>query len=59
MDNVNARNLVCHRSTQSVWDKRGWSGVTIEERVGPWVVSVAGTALLIAGARRRPLGAFT
>jgi hypothetical protein len=55
MDSINARNLACHRSTQSVWDKRGWSGVTIEERVGPWIVSIAGTALLISGARRRSL----
>ena len=36
-----------------MWDKRGWSGVTIEERVGPWVVSLAGASLLIAGARQR------
>jgi uncharacterized membrane protein len=55
MDTINARNLSYHRTSQSVWDKRGWSGVTIEERVGPWLVSLAGTALLIAGARRRSL----
>jgi hypothetical protein len=55
MDSISARNLECHRSTQSVWDKRGWSGVTIEERVGPWIVSVAGAILLIVGARRRSL----
>jgi hypothetical protein len=55
MDNFSARNLACHRSAQSVWDKRGWSGVTIEERVGPWIVSVAGTALLVVGARRGSL----
>jgi uncharacterized membrane protein len=36
-----------------VWDKRGWSGVTIEERVGPWLVSLAGASLVWAGARRR------
>ena len=53
MDMGPARNLTCHRSTQSVWEKRGWSGVTIEERVGPWVVSLAGMAMMIAGARRR------
>jgi len=55
MDTTNARNLACHRATQSVWDKRGWSGVTIEERVGPWLVSLAGAGLLVAGARRRSL----
>jgi len=48
-----ARNLACHRSTRSVWEKRGWSGVTIEERVGPWVVSFAGAAMIVAGVRRR------
>ena len=53
MDADNARNLACHRSAQSVWDKRGWSGVAIEERVGPWLVSLAGATLVLAGARRR------
>lgn len=53
MDTDNARNLACHRAARSVWQKRGWSGVTIEERVGPWIVSLAGTTLLIAGARKR------
>ena len=51
MDTDTARNLACHRAARSVWQKRGWSGVTIEERVGPWVVSLAGAGLLIAGAR--------
>ena len=55
MDTNNARNLTCHRAAQSVWDRRGWSGVTIEERVGPWIVSLAGAGLLIAGARQRSL----
>jgi len=53
MDTSNARNLSCHRAAQSVWDKRGWNGVAIEERVGPWLVSAAGASLVIAGARRR------
>jgi hypothetical protein len=53
MNTTHAGNLACHRSAQSVWDKRGWSGVTIEERVGPWVVSLAGLGLLIGGSRRR------
>lgn len=53
MDADNARNLTCHRAAQSVWERRGWSGVAIEERIGPRLVSLAGTALLIAGARRR------
>jgi hypothetical protein len=53
MDTDKARNLACHRAARSVWDKRGWSGVTIEERVSPWLISLAGTALLICGARQR------
>lgn len=53
MDIDTARNLTSHRAARSVWDKRGWSGVTIEERMGPWVVSLAGASLLVAGARRR------
>jgi hypothetical protein len=56
MDIGNARNLTSHRAARSVWDKRGWRGVTIEERVGPWVVSLAGASLLVAGARRRSWG---
>jgi hypothetical protein len=56
MDTISARNLGAHRATQSVWDKRGWRGVTIEERVGPWLVSLVGAGLFLAGARRRSLG---
>jgi hypothetical protein len=48
----NAGNLACHRATRSVWQKRGWSGVAIEERVAPWLVSLAGAGMLIAGARQ-------
>ena len=51
-----ARNLTCHRAARSVWDKRGWNGVAIEERVGPWLASLVGTTLVIAGARRRSWG---
>jgi uncharacterized membrane protein len=36
-----------------VWEKRGWSGVAIEERVSPWLISLAGAGLLIAGSRQR------
>lgn len=53
MDTHHAGNLACHRSAHSVWDKRGWSGVAIEERVGPWLVSLAGAGLLVAGSQRR------
>ena len=53
MNTDNAGNLACHRSARSVWDKRGWSGVAIEERVSPWFISLAGAGLLIAGAQKR------
>jgi len=56
MDMIDTRNLAHHRASQSVWDKRGWSGVTIEERLGPWLISLVGAGLFIAGARRRSLG---
>jgi hypothetical protein len=46
-------NLVYQRANGSVWDKRGWQGVTIEERLLPWVVGVAGAAALTYGATRR------
>ena len=55
MDRDNSRNLECHRDSRSVWDKRGWSGVTLEERLGPWIVSLTGAGLLVAGERRRSL----
>ena len=48
MDIESARNLTCRRAARSVWDKRGWRGVTIEERVSPWLVSIAGAGLLVA-----------
>jgi hypothetical protein len=53
MDNTSGGNLACHRAARSVWDKRGWSGVVIEERVTPVFISVAGGWLLITGARDR------
>jgi hypothetical protein len=46
-------NLVYQRANGSVWDKRGWHGATIEERLLPWVVGVAGAAALTYGATRR------
>ena len=31
MKSKRALNLISHRSPQSIWDKRGWQGETIEE----------------------------
>ena len=45
-------NLTYQRANGSVWDKRGWSGVTIEERLLPWVIGAAGAAAITYGARR-------
>jgi hypothetical protein len=53
MESKRALNLISHRSPQSIWDKRGWQGETIEERLGPWLASVAGASLLAYGATRR------
>jgi uncharacterized membrane protein len=53
MDIDKATNVARHRAARSVWDRRGWRGVTIEERVGPWIVSLAGASLVVAGARQR------
>jgi hypothetical protein len=46
-------NLVSHRAARSVWDRRGWQGVTIEERVGPCLLVLAGAGMLGYGATRR------
>jgi len=51
-----ASNLLSHRSQQSVWDKRGWQGATIEELLTPWFVSAAGVGLLAYSATRRSRG---
>ncbi len=53
MQKTERANLLSHRTSQSVWDKRGWSGPTIEERLMPWALSVGGAALVVAGASRR------
>ncbi len=46
-------NLTTHRAAASVWERRGWHGPTIEERLGPSLVSLAGAGLLAYGATRR------
>jgi hypothetical protein len=48
-------NLVSHRAPASVWDKRGWRGVEVEERVAPALASSAGVLLLAYGLSRRSL----
>jgi len=45
-------NLVSYRAPASVWNKRGWRGTTIEERVVPTIVSAVGALLLRHGVRR-------
>ena len=54
----NASNLGTHRAEASVWDRRGWQGRTMEERVGPWLVSLAGVGLIAYGARERSWRGF-
>jgi hypothetical protein len=53
MGSDNISNLSSHRGPQSVWDRRGWQGVTTEERVAPWLVALVGAAIFGYGARRR------
>ena len=53
MNPTHATNLTSHRAPQSVWDKRGWRGATIEERVAPWLVATVGAALSVYGISRR------
>jgi hypothetical protein len=49
-------NLMNHRASGSVWDKRGWNGPTIEERLLPWLVGAAAAAAVTYGTRRRSWG---
>jgi hypothetical protein len=51
-------NLVYRRANGTVWEKRGWSGVTIEERLLPWVIGAAGAAVMTYGASRRSWKGF-
>ena len=53
MERDEAPNLTAHRAAASVWERRGWQGRTVEERVGPWLVSLAGASLFAYGATRR------
>jgi hypothetical protein len=48
-----AANLVSYRAPASVWNRRGWRGVTIEERIVPTIVSGVGALLLRYGMKRR------
>jgi hypothetical protein len=48
-----AANLVSYRAPASVWNRRGWQGITIEERVVPTIVSVVGALLVRHGVRRK------
>jgi hypothetical protein len=48
-----ATNLISHRRPQSIWDRRGWRGTTVEERLGPSFIALAGASLLAYGATRR------
>jgi hypothetical protein len=53
MTTMDQSNLMTHRAPQSVWDKRGWRGTTIEERLAPWLVSLGGAGLFAFSASRR------
>ena len=53
MSGERSTNLMYRRAKTSVWDKRGWNGVTLEERLLPWVIGAAGAAAITYGASRR------
>ena len=53
LESAEHSNLTPHRLSRSVWDKRGWHGVTIEERLAPWLVSLGGAGVFAYGASRR------
>jgi hypothetical protein len=55
MTSMEHRNLVPHRAPKSVWDKRGWHGPTIEDRLAPSLISLGGAGLFAFGASRRSL----
>jgi hypothetical protein len=46
-------NMRPHRAPRSVWDRRGWTGVTPEERLLPPLIAIAGASLIIRGVERR------
>jgi hypothetical protein len=54
MANANELNLATHRSSGSVWDRRGWDG-TREVAVTRWLIGVGGGVLAVEGLRRRSL----
>jgi hypothetical protein len=52
-------NMRRHRSAHTVWDRRGWTGVTPEERLLPPLIAIAGASLIACGMSRRTWrGAF-
>jgi hypothetical protein len=53
ISSTEASNLTVHRTSPGVWEKRGWQGPTIEERVVPWLISLGGVSLLAYGMSRR------
>ncbi len=46
-------NLVTHRGTGSVWDRRGWNGERERIAIGRVLMGVAGGALVVQGLRQR------
>lgn len=54
MANAHELNLAPHRSSGSVWERRGWDG-TREVAVTRWLIGVGGGVLALEGLRRRSL----
>ncbi len=50
---ANELNLTMHRSSVSVWNKRGWDGSRERLTLSRWLLGVGGGALAVEGLRRR------
>jgi uncharacterized membrane protein len=46
-------NLTTHRSSVSVWDRRGWDGTREQLATTRWLVGIGGGALALQGVRPR------
>lgn len=45
------RNLTQHRSSDNVWERRGWDGTRERQEIVRWLVGASGGALMVQGYR--------
>src|SRR4051812_29544627 len=53
MDDTKELNLTTHRTSDSVWDRRGWDGTRERLAATRWLLGVGGAALAVQGLRRK------